>query len=141
MPGGRPTDYTDQTIAQVKEYLDGCVDEVRQVISGESEKFTSYKEKTVVRLPTIEGLAVFLKVHRDTIHQWTKDHAEFSDIINTLKGIQAERLINMSLGGDYNPLISKLMLAKNHGYVERQEITGADGEKLLPINIIMPPGE
>lgn len=30
---------------------------------------------------------------------------------------------------------------KKRGYVERQEITGADGEKLIPINLIMPPGE
>lgn len=124
---GRPTLYTDQTVSKVQEYLDACKDETVDVKTGESEKFTTYKQKTVVKLPTLEGLSVFLKVNRDTITEWMKEHPEFSVVCNTLKAIQAERLINMSLSGDYNALISKMLLVK-HGYVERQEITGADGK-------------
>lgn len=30
---------------------------------------------------------------------------------------------------------------KKRGYIERQEITGTDGKDLIPINIILPPGE
>ena len=30
---------------------------------------------------------------------------------------------------------------KKRGYIERTELTGADGKDLIPINIIMPPGE
>lgn len=123
---GRPTDYTQDTPTKAQEYLDSCVDETKDVIIGQSDKFTSYKEKTIVKLPSIEGLARFLGISKDTIYQWEKIHPEFSDVINALRSEQAQRLVNMGLSGDYNPVIARLLLAK-HGYAERTELTGADG--------------
>ncbi len=128
---GRPTSYNDEIPGRVQEYLSLCVDETKDVISGESEKFTSYKQKTIVKLPTIEGLAVYIGVHKDTINEWSKTHPEFSVVIHTLKAMQAERLINMGLSGDYNPVIAKVLLSK-HGYADRTELTGADGSDLMP---------
>lgn len=114
---GRPTEYSDEIISKVEAYLDTCQDETIQEITGESEKFTSYKNKLKVNLPTIEGLAVYLKIHRDTIYQWEKEHEAFSDIIGELRHRQAQSLINNGLSGDYNPTIAKVLLSK-HGYKE-----------------------
>lgn len=136
MAAGRPTDYNDQIVLKAKEYLASCTDEVKQVVSGESEKFTAYKEKTVVKLPSIEGLARFLKISKETIYQWEKIHPEFSDVLSALRSEQADRLINNGLSGDYNPVISRLLLTK-HGYAERQELTGADGAPLQTITGMM----
>lgn len=117
---GRPTDYTDQTAIVAQQYLDSCVDETKQIVSGQSEKFTTYQEKTIVKLPSIEGLARYLKVSKDTIYAWEKIHPEFSYVLHALRSEQADRLINMGLSGDYNPVISRMLLSK-HGYAERSE--------------------
>ena len=126
---GRPTEYTEDITIKAQEYLNSCIDETKQVIIGESEKFTSFKEKVIVKLPSIEGLARFLKISKDTIYQWEKIHPTFSDVLNALRSEQADRLINMGLSGDYNPVISRMLLSK-HGYAERTELTGADGKDL-----------
>lgn len=136
---GRPTEYSEDTVSKVEAYLDTCQDETIQEISGESEKFTSYKNKLKVNLPTIEGLAVYLKVHRDTIYQWEKEHEEFSDILGELRHRQVKALINNGLSGDYNSTIAKVLLSK-HGYKEEvkteQEHSGTIG--FSGIQIIKP---
>ena len=119
--GGRPTKYTKDITEKAEKYLSECIDTTEQVVTGESGKFTSYKEKIKVNLPTIEGLAVYLEVHRDTLYEWEKEHDEFSDIIERLRGSQIKSLINNGLSGDYNPTIAKVLLSK-HGYSEKQEI-------------------
>lgn len=121
MPAGRPTIYNEGIVTKAQEYLDSCEDETVQVVTGESEKFTSYKEKVIVKIPSIEGLAHFLKIHKDTIYEWEQIHAEFSDVINALRVKQAERLINCGLSGSYNAYIAKALLSK-HGYHDKSEI-------------------
>lgn len=127
---GRPTSYSEEITTKAQEYVDSCTDSSKQVIIGESEKFTSYKEKTIVKLPSIEGLARFLGISKDTIYQWEKIHPEFSDVLHTLRSEQADRLINMGLSGDYNPVIARLLLTK-HGYAERTELAGPDGKAIV----------
>jgi len=117
---GRPTKYSDTYVKKTKEYVDSCNDELVQVVSGESEKFTAFKEKVRVNLPTIEGLAIYLKLHKDTIYEWEKKYKQFSDVINILRAKQVERLINNGLSGDYNPIIAKVLLSKQ-GYSEKTE--------------------
>lgn len=118
---GRPTKYSPDLIKEVEDYITSCKDTTEQVVTGESDKFTSYKEKVIVKLPSIEGLAAFLKISKDTIYQWEKEYPEFSYVINALRAEQADRLINSGLSGTYNAYIAKALLAK-HGYYDRQEI-------------------
>lgn len=118
----RPTEYNDQIPERAKKYLESCQDKEEQVISGESEKFTAYKQKLRVSLPTIEGLAVYLDIHKDTIYEWEKIHPEFSDVTDILRAAQSKELINKGLSGDYNPIIAKLLLMK-HGYTDKSEQT------------------
>ena len=119
---GRPTKYSESYVKKVKDYVDSCNDELVTVISGESEKFKAFKEKVRVNLPTIEGLAIYLKLHKDTIYEWEKKYKPFSDVINILRAKQVERLINNGLSGDYNPIIAKVLLSKQ-GYSEKTEST------------------
>jgi len=72
-------------------------------------------------LPTIEGLALALNVSKDTLYEWEKIEPEFSDVLKKLRESQAQKLIQNSLVGRYNPLITKLMLSK-HGYIEKKEV-------------------
>lgn len=122
---GRPTDYSPEMLTAAEYYLKSRKDE--ETVKGSDER-PVYGIR--VKLPTIEGLAVWLGVSRDTIYEWEKHHEEFSDILGRLRAEQADKLINNGLSGDYNSTIAKVLLTK-HGYREGQEITGKDGEKLF----------
>jgi hypothetical protein len=117
----RPTEYSQEIIIKSTAYIDSCEDELIDRISGQSESFTKYEQKLKVKIPTIEGLARYLKIHRDTVYEWEKQHPEFSDILEDLRAKQADRLLNNGLSGDYNPTIAKVLLTK-HGYTDKQEI-------------------
>lgn len=109
MPAGRPTDYSEQVLADAKDY-------VQQFANDEGKG-----ENLKVNLPTIEGLALYLEISRSTLYLWQKEHDEFSDIIETLQQKQTQVLINNGLSGAYNPTIAKVLLAKQ-GYKDSQEV-------------------
>lgn len=131
MPEGRPPIYSQEILDKAWEYIDICEDDEIQQTIGMSAKGTElFKNKVIVKLPTKGGLARYLGVNRDTLYQWSKDHPEFSDIMESLGAKQEDELINKGLSGDYNPTIAKVLLTK-HGYHDKQEtdIT-TKGEKL-----------
>ena len=127
---GRPTDYSEDILTKAREYLSARRDEVEEYHKTRGEKSDTYDRLVRVKLPTIEGLAVYLQVHRDTLYEWEKQHPAFSDILAELRSEQADRLINSGLSGDYNPTIAKVLLTK-HGYREGHEHTGPDGDALF----------
>ncbi len=110
MPAGRPLEYNLTYVKKAKEYLDSCDKE----------------------LPSIEGLAVFLEVHRSTIYDWKTKYNEFSDILEKILAEQAKRLMNNGLTGKWSATISKLILTK-HGYSDKSETDLTSGGKPLPI--------
>ena len=128
MAGGRPQEYNEDILIKAQEYIDSCEDTEYERIKTEGDKSTSYELSVKVKIPTIEGLAVYLKVNRSTVYDWKEKFPEFSDIIDQLQGIQADRLLNNGLSGTYNSTIAKVLLTK-HGYVEKQEV---DNNIFLP---------
>lgn len=123
MPGGRPTKLTKELIAEAYGYL---------------EATGSFLPNAL--LPTVEGLALRLRISRDTVYAWCEldDELarEFSDIVKELKDSQAEKLIQKSLAGYYNPTIAKLILSGKHGYVEKQATDLTTNGKELPAPIL-----
>ncbi|HEX8266967.1 MAG TPA: terminase small subunit [Pyrinomonadaceae bacterium] len=137
MPAGRPIEYSEEILEKAQEYLDLCIDEEFDWTKTNGDKSTSYEHRIKVKLPSIEGLAVYLKVARSTIYEWEKIYPEFSDILEDIKAEQAQRLINNGLSGDYNPTISKLILTK-HGYSDKSETDLTSGGKPFPILMNIP---
>lgn len=137
----RPAEYSNEVINKTKEYLALCGDvyyEVKQKPKLKDGVHIGTEDVVVTKtkLPTIEGLAVYLGIHRDTIYDWEsqEDKKEFSDIISELRQRQADMLINNGLTGDYSPVIAKVLLTK-HGYREGVENTGLNGKDLIPESI------
>ena len=112
-------------------------EEVQQTIGLSTKGTELYKTKLNVKLPSIEGLARYLGVSRDTLYEWAKEHEEFSDILEIVRAEQADRLINNGLAGDYNPTIAKLLLHK-HGYSDKTELTGDGGGPIEQRVIYLP---
>lgn len=84
-------------------YLMGCVDVYNVSIRDWD-----------VRLPTIEGFALYLGAHRDTLNAWTRKYPEYKDAVELLKVHQFTRLINGGLAGHYKPWLVILLLRRNH---------------------------
>ena|SRR3990167_2047510 len=123
MPVGRPTTYRGKkTIKLVDEYL-----------NNRKDKWDEEKQKWVVDLPTMGGLAVFIGCNVDSLYEWEKKHPEFSESLDKVRQEQQDRLINKGLSGDYNSTIAKLILSSNHGMRERTDVTTDDKELPNPI--------
>ena len=84
-------------------YLAGCID-----------VFEVATRRWHVRLPTIEGFALYLGVHRDTLYAWAKKYPEYGDALERLMSIQYSRLVNGGLAGHYRTWLVVLMLKRNH---------------------------
>lgn len=121
---GRPTSYNEEILEQARQYVESCNDVQEDKENGIAKQ---------VNLPSIEGLAYRIKIHKDTIYEWEKIHQNFSDVISDLRAKQAERLLNNGLAGTYNPTIAKVLLTK-HGY--REGIDQTTNDKDLPVPII-----
>jgi hypothetical protein len=112
--GGRPTKYTPELLGLCYQYL------------------TNLPEDEVIH--SIEGLADFILISRETIYQWAKDEdkGEFSDIVSNILSKQGKTLVNKGLKNEINPTITKLMLSK-HGYsdkIEQQTDITSGGDKI-----------
>lgn len=129
----RPSKLTQELIENVKQYIEDCVSgHVIKIIDDTDKDGNPTVRKEVVyevNLPTIEGLAYELNIHKDTIYDWRKGesdlHIEFSYLIERLLAKQAKYLVNNGLAGTYNSTISKVLLTK-HGYREGSDITTND---------------
>ena len=112
---GRPTSYNDDMHQSAIDYVQGGYE-------GEEHPF-----------PSIVGMAVTLNVAKSTLYKWVDDkrkgeHGEFSDTLDQCQDYQELKVMNGSIRNEYNPTISKLVLA-NFGYHDKQDSTlsGKDG--------------
>ena len=109
---GRPTEYKEEYIALVDEYLNSCNDEGK-----------------TVKLPSKEGFIIWLKkekkikICRATLYNWAEEHEEFLDTLEEIDIEQKEKLQGKGLSGEYNSTIAKLMLSSNHGMKEKTDMT------------------
>jgi hypothetical protein len=97
----RPTKYTDEIQEKADRYV------------YEHDKFDD-------PVPSMEGLAFALGIHRSTLYDWANsgEKPEFSDTLERIQLQQARLLISKGLKNEFNTTIVKLMMA-NHGYSER----------------------
>ncbi len=116
----RTSEFGEDILNKTREYIDKCVDEWYTQVKTEGKDSTTVDNKLKVRLPSIEGLAFYLCIARVTVYDWEKKFPEFAALVNQIRNIQADRLINNGLSGDYNSTIAKVILTK-HGYVDKTE--------------------
>lgn len=122
--GGRPTEYKEEYIVTVDEYINSCQDYIDE------------NGKLKVKIPKLEGLALYLGVDKTSLYEWEKKYPEFSHALDKIRNEQSSRLQDNGLAGTYNPTIAKLMLSSNHGMREKSDVTSDDkpiGDTLIEI--------
>ncbi len=102
---GRPTKLHSLPKILLETYLD-----TRQ------DTFDIPTRKWTVRLPTVEGFAAYLGVHRSTLYDWAKKDREYDFVLATLVAEQKTRLINGGLAGRYSSWLVIRLLKINHEY-------------------------
>lgn len=99
---GRPTKYSEEMLEKAKAYLE-------------------YLPEDEV-LHSIEGLADFLDISRETVYDWAsqEDKQDFSYIVSKILIRQGKTLINKTLKREFAEKTANMMLSK-HGYVTTTE--------------------
>lgn len=113
-PGGRPSKYDDKALETSRDYV------------------INYEKKYDDVIPTIAGLAVLLKVRRETIYEWLKNDelTEFSNTVEELLATQEKILLKNGLMGAFNANITKLVLS-SHGYSDRSQVENSGEQKIV----------
>jgi len=111
-PGGAPTKATEATLEKARQYLN---------------VWKSLGEA----IPTVEGLAIYLGLHRDTLYA----RPEFSDTLLAIQQQAKYELQNGGLNGKFQPRFTQFMLAANHGMVEKTATDHTTNGKDLPTPI------
>ena len=101
MPGGQPTKYKKKYCKDIIKFFNvDPFDEVEVRTKTRNGDVVTY-QKEGCEFPTLAGFASSIGVHRDTIHEWTKVHKEFSDSLKKAKQIQQNILMQNAIKGRY----------------------------------------
>jgi hypothetical protein len=118
-PGGRPSKYDPKYCAELVSFF--SVEPYRKEVSEKSKEYfadgkvkkTSEKYRFVPSdMPTFARFARKIGVNPDTLHEWKKNHPEFSEAYNDAKELQKHFLVTIGLAGAAPPA-SFIFVAKN----------------------------
>lgn len=107
-PVGRPTDYSEAYQIDADSYVDGGYQDQKDVI------------------PSIVGLAHFLKKPAKTLRAWGENFPQFRATLDRCLDEQHRITLNGGLANTFQPTITKLVLA-NHGYSDKQSVDHTSG--------------
>lgn len=102
----------------------------------------TYKEKMLENLEKSHGVvtvaALNTGIHRDTHYSWMQTDEEYAKKAKAMKEVAIDFAESMlyKLISEGNVAATIFFLktqGKNRGYVERQEVTGADGAPIIEI--------
>lgn len=121
-PGGRPTILTEELLTKAREYRDFWY----------TLKDHLNREPVI---PTLEGLALYLDINKDTITEWCKEDGEFSVIADNIRKTKSSLMQQRGLSGDFNSKIAALLLG-HEGYREKQDMDVTTGGEKLGVVIL-----
>ena len=102
MPGGRPSQFSEEHIRLAQEYID------------------TWKELGD-EVPQLAGLAEHCGICKDTRLKYEKVSEEFAVLCARVRLMQEKALINKGLARKADSSLCKLLLMK-HGYTDRQQV-------------------
>lgn len=142
---GRPTLYDPKYCEEIITYFDiEPFEMVEREIIRKDGSVEIRQVREAASLPTLAGFAVKLKVCKDTLHEWTRQHKEFSDAVKKAKACQERILLENGMNGSYDKAVAIFALKNLADWKDKiqQEVSGPDGGELkttLTIKFENPP--
>lgn len=92
-------------------------------------------------LGNISGSTDQVGINRNTHYNWMKDDPDYAQAIKdclerSIDFAEASLMKNIQEGNTTATIFYLKTKGKNRGYIERQEITGADGAKMFEVKVI-----
>lgn len=135
---GRPTKYEERFIEECYKFFDKeLYTIIKKQVAGQKGMF-EIEEREPNMMPTIEGFACHLRLHKDTIYDWAKqeDKKDFSDALDFGRQKMKEFLNYHALMGNYNSGYAKFFAINATDMVEKKEVevTGEGAKITIDIN-------
>ena len=120
--GGRPTKYKQEYCEEIIEFFSRPISEefTRKIRTKEGVQEIDVIEAT--DLPTLASFAVSIGVHRDTLHEWSTKHEEFSDAIKKAKDYQENHLLQNGLANRTNSTLAIFALKDLSGWRNQTDV-------------------
>ena len=113
----RPTKYKEEYCEDMLDFFNREPFSPLMIDSNEGERVPALTKNgspilVPCKLPTFEGFAIKLGVHRETLLNWAESNDEFFDALKRAKDMQKEILIQNGLVGAYEKTFA-IFTAKN----------------------------
>lgn len=111
---GRPSEYKPQYAAALEKFFNVNPWKLttRSVWDEKSGELKKVKDQVPNDLPTLAGFCCKIGVHRETLLNWAKEHAEFYEALCMAKEHQERILVSNGLMGNYDKTFA-IFTAKN----------------------------
>lgn len=135
-PVGRPTKYHDGIISDVATYIDQFEDTNDVLAEGEQTP-----KKAI--LPSLVGLANYLKITKETLNQWEKQidsegnllKPEFSDAVKQVRQLCELTLANKGLTGEFKAAPAIFLLKNYCDMTDKTETTQTINKNIRSVHI------
>lgn len=127
----RPTKYKKKYCQMMLDFFNVTPTYMQEVINQKGQKIEIEK---VSDLPTFEGFACLISVHRETLLNWCKEFPEFFDTYRKCQEYQKNILVQNGLHGNYNSLFAKFVAINATDMREKQEIKHSGSIKTINID-------
>lgn len=125
---GRPTKYDEKYCSELIEYFDvEPYEEKTKTVKTKKGEVFEITEDVASDFRSLAGFAIKIGVHRDTLHEWSKQHPNFSDAIKRVKDFQENYLLVNGLKGTIDRVFG-IFTAKNFTDLKDKQIVEHEGE-------------
>ena len=119
---GRPTKYKPEYCEKLIKFFnkEPYIEKKTQEVDKKGNKKTITKH-IVTDLPLLCKFAADIGVNQDTLHEWSKNHKEFSEAMKTAKEMQKNILVINGLRGNYDTGFAKFVAINATDMVDKKE--------------------
>jgi len=135
-PGGRPTKYRKEYCQDILDFFN--VPAYIEIVQKTTDPDGNTTEKPTGKykpndLPQFIDFADKIGVSRETLHEWRREHQEFSDAYKKAKGYQQRNWMKCSLLGLYSPAFT-IFFGKNiFKWKDKHELEHETGDGLTQL--------
>lgn len=119
---GRPTTYKDEYVQEAYKFFDKPLFEKVQKEVATNKGVVTINEERPNMMPTIEGFACYLGIHKQRLYEWSVKHKDLADALDFGRQRMKEFLNYHALQGNYNSGYAKFFAINSTDMVEKKEI-------------------